>query len=228
MQHESLWARGKITVEGEGIEGKKSFNATLLYREPGHMRLRGSRLITSTLFEFIINEPDAVFVLNKEKKWYMGTAGELERLSVGAMGINPVFLPRSLLVQQDLIRAMEEDRLTRWIKSRDYYIFIGEQDGFTETYMVRRRDLLIKEAAIYSPSGNRLLKLGYESYQYTENALLPVHLTASFPESRISSEVEIKEYKIHPEIKPAVFSLAPYPGFQRLPLRDLFEPRQTP
>lgn len=224
----TLWAGGKITLSGGELKGSKFFHSTLLYQEPDRIRLRGSRMITSTLFEFIINGERAAFLLNRDKLWFEGETREMREREAATLGMDPARLPLSLLVHQEFLRLFREGRLEKWREGRDDYLFVGQKEADSKVaFLVTKKDLLIREAALYNAKGRLSLKLSYRSYDYFDGMLLPRDLEAYIPASGMKARISVKEYKFPPVFKDAVFRMSPPPGFQRRPLRELWEPSGT-
>ncbi|MBN1899852.1 hypothetical protein JW926_00835 [Candidatus Sumerlaeota bacterium] len=220
-----LWASGKITIWGKGIKGKKYFHATLLYQEPDSLRLRGSRMITSTLFEFIVNSNRMAVVWNREKMWFHGAKDEWLRYPELSLGIDPLFLPKALLIHQELSALFENKKISRWQKKGKACLFIREgiQDS-TEAFLVGADDLLIREAALYNSRGNLVLKIKFLRYDLFDGEILPVELETFFPETSVTAKVRLDAYKFPETFDEAVFSLAPQPDFDSHPLQDLAIP----
>jgi len=217
-----LWASGGITLSGTEIKGKKFFQATLLYQSPLRLRLRGSRMITSTLFEFIINGDKIALIWNREKKWFQGTREELDKHPEATFGMDPLLLPQALLIQQEFIRLLEEGRFEEWRRGEKDYVFVTK-DPERKAFLVRKKDLLVREAALYSKEGGQKLRLRFKRYDFENGDILPVELEAFFPRTGLTARIEIKEYK-HPELfQDAVFDMTPPPGFERRSLKDLLE-----
>lgn len=223
--HPNLWASGKITLSGEGIEGKKFFHMTLLYQEPDRLRLRGSRMITSTLFEFVINGDQVAVALNRDKQWFEGLRAEMQEYPEATMGLDPILLPMALLIQQEFARRLELDDFQRWGHEGDKYIFIsGDADVSMKAFLVRKKDLLVKEAGFYNLDGRLNLRLSYRRYARFNGEILPEELVVSLPEKNLTARVSIKEYKWPPSFHDRVFDLASPPGFDQYPLSRLLEP----
>jgi hypothetical protein len=217
-----LWANGGITLSGAEIKGKKFFQATLLYQAPLRLRLRGSRMITSTLFEFIIHGDKIALVWNRERKWFQGTREELEKHPEATFGMDPLLLPQALLIQQEFIRLLGEGRFEKWRRGEKDYAFVTK-DPEPRAFLVRKKDLLVREAVLYSKEGRQNLRLRFKRYAFSNGDILPVELEAYFPGTGMTARIEIKEYK-HPEIfQDAVFDMTPPPGFERYSLKDLLE-----
>ncbi len=222
--HPTLWASGKIMLRGKPVRGKKFFRATILFQSPDHLRLRGSRMITSTLFEFVTNGERVAVVFNKEREWFEGTRADFEEHPEATMGLNPIVLPRALLIQQEFMRLLEEGRLFRWRKGEGCYVFVGRRDdGRKEAFLLRDRDLLIREAGIYNTDGRLALRLRYRRYARFNGEVFPGEIEVHFPEGEMTAIVRIAEYKRHPVFQPAVFALTPPPGYKHHPLSSLLE-----
>jgi hypothetical protein len=217
-----LWASGGITLSGEKIKGKKFFQATLLYQAPLYLRLRGSRMITSTLFEFIINGDKIALIWNRERKWFQGTREELGKYPEAFFGMDPLLLPQALLIQQEFIRLLGEGRFDEWRRGEKDYVFVTK-DPERKAFLLRKKDLLVREAALYSQEGKQTLRLRFKRYAFSNGDILPVELEALFPKTGLTARIDIKEYK-HPEVfQDAVFDVTPPPGFERHSLKDLLE-----
>jgi hypothetical protein len=220
----NLWASGKITLWGNGIKGKKYFQATILYREPDSLRLRGSRMITSTLFEFIVNSGRMAVVWNREKTWFEGAKEEWVEHPELSLGIDPLFLPKGLLIHQELTGLFENQKITRWKKKGKTCLFLSEgTDGSREAFLVGIEDLLIREAALYSPDGLLAIRLKFLRYDSFDGEILPVELEAVFPQTSITARVQIDAYKFPESFDDTVFSLTPPPGYESHPLQVLLE-----
>jgi hypothetical protein len=227
QMHSNLWARGKITLSGEPIEGKKFFHATLLYQEPDRLRLRGSRMITSTLFEFIINAENMAILFNKDKMWFEGMRSDLHEHPDASLRIDPVILPRALQIHQEFLRLFVENRFDKWRKGGNDYLFLGTgDDDLRVAFILRKRDLLIREAGIYNEDGELALRIHYKRYAVFDHEILPEELEVYIPDTGITTSVKIKEYKHPPVFQEAIFLLKPPQGFRRYPLSDLIEIHQ--
>jgi hypothetical protein len=225
---QNLWASGKITLWGKGIKGKKYFQATILYREPDSLRLRGSRMITSTLFEFIVNSGRMAVVWNREKMWFEGVKEEWVEHPELSLGIDPLFLPTGLLIHQELTDLFENKRITRWQQKGKSYLFLSEgTHGSREAFLVGIEDLLIREAALYSKDGLLAIRLKFLRYDSFDGEILPVEMEAVFPQTSITARVQVDAYKFPESFDNAVFSLTPLPGYDSHPLQDLVEPPLT-
>jgi hypothetical protein len=223
-----LWASGKITISGKGIKGKKFFQATILYQEPDSLRLRGSRMITSTLFEFIVNSKRMAVAWNREKMWFEGEREEWVKHPELSLGIDPLFLPKGLLIHQELIRLFDDKRISRWNKKGKSYVFLSEgTEDSREAFEVGTEDLLIREAALYSPEGILSVRLKFLRYDAFDGEILPVELEAFFPQTSITARVQLDAYKFPETFDITVFSLAPPPGYESHPLHELVEPPLT-
>lgn len=223
-----LWASGKITLWGKGIKGKKYFQATILFREPDLLRLRGSRMITSTLFEFIVNSGRMAVVWNREKTWFEGDKEEWMAHPDLSLGIDPLFLPKALLIHQELINLFEDKRITRWQKKGRLYLFLSEgTDDSREAFLVGIEDLLIREAALYSSEGLLDVRLKFLRYDSFDGEILPEEMEIFFPQTSITARVQISDYKYPESFDKAVFSLSPPPGYESHAMQDLVSPPLT-
>jgi uncharacterized protein DUF4292 len=221
----NLWNDSKIILSGNRIDGKQYFNGTLLYQEPDKLRLRGSRMITSTLFEFILNGEKAALILNGEKKCFIGKREEFLKYPELTMGLDPAFLPRAFLIQEELIRLLKENRFDKWSEGKKHIIFISKREnGQRQVFMVRKKDLLVREAAIYENNGSLKLRLRFNSYNYFNSEILPEEIDCSFPSSGMNILVKAREYKRPPHFNKKVFDVnSASKKFKSYPLTDLLE-----
>jgi len=223
-EYSHLWARAKISLSGKGMKGKKFFHATLLFQEPDLLRIRGSRMITSTLFEFILHSGNMALIINKQDKWYEGTKTQWEAHPEASLGIDPTILPTSLLVQQDLIRLIKRNHFKQARRARNYHLFLETKPDMSQmAYLVRTKDLLVKEAALYDPEGQMTVRLRILNYEAANGDVLPSKMEAFFPLTGIKADISVKEYKFPSSFDPRVFELVPPKGMQRLPLYELFQ-----
>ena len=217
-----LWANGGITLSSPKVKGRKFFQATLLYQAPQKLRLRGYRMITSTLFEFIINGDNLALVWNRERKLFRGTRKDLEKYPEATFGMDPLYLPQALLIQQEFIRLLRGQRFDKWREGKDDYVFVTK-DGERRAFLLRKKDLLVREAALYSRDGRLSLRLKFRRYAFSNGDILPVELEAFFPKTGLTARVEINEYK-HPEaFQDSVFDLTPPRDFECHPLEEILE-----
>jgi len=219
--HPRLWASGEIILRGKQIRGKEFFNATLLFEEPDRLRLRGSRLLASTLFEFIMNGDKAALAFNHTKEWIEGTREDFEKHPDALLNLNPVILPSALMIQQRFLRMLAEGKFNRWQRARNQYIFVSEEDGGREAFRLNAGDLLVREAAFYGKDGRLKLRLTYKRYGMFLGETLPMEAEAYFVSAGVTAQVRIKEYKFPPEFKEAVFRTTPAEGFTRRPVGSL-------
>lgn len=227
--HDNLWASGKIVLSGKPFKGKTFFNATLLYNQPGDLRLRGSRLVTSTLFEFIINDDRVALALNRDKLWYLGAREELLSNPEITFGMDPLSLPSALQIEQELLYLLKSGEIKSWKKTGDGYIFVSRvRNGVKKAFLLRERDLLVKQAAVYGSAGKQILRLEYEYYDVFGEEILPGKLNAVFPRTDVNAEISIDEYKRPPEFHEKVFSIVPPPGFETRPLHELLRSGAQP
>jgi hypothetical protein len=223
VSHERLWAGGEITLRGEPLKGKKFFNATLLYEAPDRLRLRGSRMLTSTLFEYIMSADRVAVLFNHTKEWFGGTQGEFERHPEATLGLNPVELPKALLIQQDFMGRLGGGEFDRRGVSGEDYLFLSTKGDNRVAFLLRRKDLLVREAAVYRQDGRLLLRLRYRRYGLFLGEILPEELEMYFASSGVMARVHVAEYKFPTRFESAVFSLTPAVGFKRYPLKRLWE-----
>jgi hypothetical protein len=223
VTHERLWAGGEITLCGEPLKGKKFFNATLLYEVPDRMRLRGSRMLTSTLFEYVMNADCVAVLFNRTKEWFGGTLNELERHPEATLGLNPVEIPKALLIQQDFMGRLGGGEFDRHGVSGGDYLFLRTNGDNRVAFLLRRKDLLVREAAVYGKDGRLLLRLRYRRYGLFGGEVLPEDLEMFFASSGVTARVHVAEYKFPAHFEDVVFSPTPAVGFKRYPLNRLWE-----
>lgn len=219
--HPRLWASGEIVLRGAPIRGKEFFDATLLFEEPDRLRLRGSRMLVSTLFEFIMNGDRTALAFNHSKDWFEGTREEFEKYPDALLNLNPTILPRALLIQQRFLRMLAEGKFSRWQRASNQYIFVAGEGEEREAFRLNASDLLVREAALYGKDGRLKLRLTYKRYEMFLGEVLPMDAEAYFASAGVTAQVHIKEYKFPPEFKEAVFRTTPAEGFTRRPLSSL-------
>lgn len=219
--HPRLWASGEIVLRGKPIRGKEFFNATLLFEEPDRLRLRGSRLLASTLFEFIANGDRAALAFNHTKDWIEGSREEFEKHPDALLNLNPTILPRALLIQQRFLRMLAEGKFNRWQRASNQYIFVAADGEERAAFRLNAADLLVREAAFYGRDGSLKLRLTYKRYGMFLGEVLPMEAEAYFAAAGVTAQIQIKEYKFPPEFKEAVFRTTPAEGFTRRPVSSL-------
>ncbi len=219
--HDEIWARGKITVSGPSLNGKSFFNATLLFQEPDKLRIRGSRMITSTLFEFIIAGNEAAVSLNMDKQWYSGMRRELLERPEITLGLDPFLVPQAILIQQFFMAGLRNADFNKWCSDGNYYTFLWTSSGVTRGLMVRKKDLLVREAGIYGADGRLAARIRYNAYEIFDGEVFPSDMEILLSCTGLKARVEISEYKQRPGFDPRVFSLEPPRNFTRYPLSAL-------
>lgn len=202
-EHPLLWSRGTVRIRQQGVKGTMWFDATLIYRDPDAVRLRGSRVGLGTLFEVIVSGDNAWVHLNRDKELYGGTLEELRREGglLGSFTLRDMIA--AVLVNHDLRERLAVPR--RWRVSRDaeeMRLVLVREDGGRITWHVRRLDGLVREIVLRDRWNREELRVTYRGYQLVEGEPLPSKLMLSMWEGEVTVEIDLAEYKLRPDMKP--------------------------
>lgn len=217
----TLWRRGRVVIQ-DHVGGQKFwFESTLLYSEPASVRLRGGRVPIGTLFEVGVAGDEAWVYLNREDELYVGDTEELRRQGGVAGAVSLADIVSAILVYQDLHARFDQPYEWRALETRrEWLLSHPDQTGHRHTWRLRKEDGLVSERVLWSPSGQALVRVIYDSYRLEDNALpLPGRFRAQVRDGAVEAEFKIDEYKLGRTFAPAVFQ-AP-PASSTLPLRLL-------
>jgi len=178
-------------------------------------------MITSTLFEFIIAGNEAAVSLNMDKQWYSGMRRELLERPEITLGLDPFLVPQAILIQQFLLAGLRNADFNKWCSAGNYYTFLWTSSGVTRGLMVRKKDLLVREAGIYGADGRLAARIRYNAYEIFDGEVFPSDMEILLSYTGMKARVEISEYKQRPGFDPRVFSLEPPRNFTRYPLSAL-------
>lgn len=211
--HPLLWARADLVISIEGRKGRDLVTATLLRREPGDLRLRGSRAPIGTVFEVLLDaEGRAWLYANREDRLFEGTRQQL-REKLGAVGgVEPEDLVHAILVQQRL-REFLADPAGWGIEDKgDAFLFARRDPAGRQLFWrLRKADGLVEEYLVRSRSGIPLLSVRYTEYRLVDvrgrMEPLPWRFQVRVPASRATIDAKLDGYKIDPPLRDKAFAV---------------------
>ncbi|MBI5155353.1 DUF4292 domain-containing protein [Candidatus Poribacteria bacterium] len=207
-EHATLWVRARVILREPGRRGKAWFDATILYKAPDAVRLRGSRIPIGVLFEVIALGDQAGVYLKRDGELYVGTFGELREQGGGLGALSLGEMMSALLVNQELRRLMSAPAAWRVVNSReDLLLSKPIEDGRVMVWRIRRSDGLVRETILTTPSGEIEARVRYDGYAFTgpDEEPLPSRLAIELAGGQFEVTIEPGEYKLDPELDPRVF-----------------------
>ncbi len=226
----TLWAELKVRIKGKTKEESGFFIGTFLYAPPERARLRGYRTGTPTLFEILAVEHNLFFHLNREKELYLGSIEEWNASPVIFSDVDIRDVGLVLEPLQVFRTALKEGTYRLTNTTRQYYMFeVSELPGgrlFSGKleFIVRKKDLLVREMLVHDTSGKERGSVVYETYDIFNGIYtMPTKVLLNLDRHNTRILLYNINYKINQPFSEKVFSPPEYRGIELLPLRDLWE-----
>lgn len=226
IEVKTIWSYLKINATSPKFKGKKFFYCTLLSEMPNKIRLRGNRIITSTLFEMLIVDDALTLLLNKDNIVYKGSVNDLKEPSdnMDVYNINPMEITRALLARNIIADNLRKAKSTFLPPLKNHYRLLAKRDdGGYEVFAVRKSDLLPEEIGVYNKDKEMYLRITFKQFARFKSELMPSKFVVELLESGIKADIEAQDYKINPPLQPQVFVIEPEDNTKILPLKKLLE-----
>jgi len=206
--HPTFWTRGEVSIRQDGVRGRSWFEATILYREPSDIRLRGARNPIGTLFEVLVSGEKAWLHLNREGELYEGDLAELRRQAGVAGSLSLDQMMAAILVSQEVKRRLA-DGTPLEVRRTGAELVLTETltDGRTWERRVDRRNALVRGMVLRDDRGREELRIDYRRYEIAPNREpLPTELVLTVWGGAAEVSVSLAEFKIDPELVDAAFA----------------------
>lgn len=223
-----LWLRSRVTIRRDDRRGSDFFTAVVMYREPGQLRLGGSRQPIGNLFDVLILGEDVSLYFNREGRQFVGTTRDLAEKTSAVGGLSPRELLTAVLVQQELRRYLEDPGpvLVR-PRGEGHLLAAARQQpsGRQLLWLVRRRDGLVEEFLVRDAAGNEEIRVRYSEYRLYSHPdrpgmePLPYRIEMRVPSEGVDVECRVTEYRLSPGLTDRSFT--PPRAREVYALRDL-------
>lgn len=227
---QNLWAEMKVKIRGKSKKESGYFQATLLYSPPAMARLRGSRTITSTLFELLVVNDRLFFHLKPEKKLYAGNVSEWQNSPLLLPNIDLRDIAYLLQPLQILRSSLQADNYHFDDIDKDFYFITIAKLPHSREFsgrlqlLVRKKDLLIQRIRVYSPEQELKVLVNYEQYAVFGNGtVLPTNVAISLYAEKSKITLRNIKYKINSQFDKRVFLPPAYKGIKVFPLKELWQ-----
>ncbi len=225
---EEIWLRSRVTVRYEDRGGSDFFTAVVMYREPGQLRLGGSRSPIGNLFDVLVSGDMVSLYFHREGQQFVGTLDDLAR-QTGAVGaLSPRELLAAVLVQQELRRHLEGYEPVVVRRRGDDHLLVAARhspSGRQLLWLVRRKDGLVEEMVARDPDGSEEVRVRYREYRLYSHPdreweePLPYRFDLTVPAEGIEVELRVTEYRLAPGLTDRSFQ--PPRAREVYALRDL-------
>lgn len=226
----TLWSYLKINVSSSKFKGKKFFYCTLLSQKPDKIRLRGNRIITSTLFEILVDGEQFDIYFNRDNILYRGSIDDIKNASdkLAIYKINPHEITRGILVRQALAENLSKGKAVYLKPLKNHYrILTKREDGGYEVYAVRKFDMLPEEIGVYDKNKNLFLKITFRQFSSYKNDVLPSKYYIEFFDTDLRLDIEAQDYKLNPSLQLEVFAFQPTSETRIIPLKELIAKQES-
>lgn len=222
---DSLWVSARVHISGSFSPRKTAFTATIIYKNPDMLRIRGYRAVASTLFDCLIKRDDVYFLSLKERVLYTGSVNDLANDSALPLKIDPRSFIECILVNNLIADAIAGDDFTpvkRFLPigaSRKYKTSHGEM---SRVFYIGKKDLLPRKVVFRN--NNTWGKVTYNHYELFEGVLFPSDITVKFSHSGYRVQLKISEIKLNPpKLSEKAFKMTVPEGFDIFQLGDATE-----
>jgi len=231
---ETLWAKAKVRIKAKSRRGSDYFRATFLYQPPDKARLRGYRTGLPTLFEILVVNDTLSFHHNQKKRLYTGTMSEWRHSPVVFSDVDLRDIGMLLEPLQILRSALESDKYRIEDTDRRFYFITVTHLPYKHSnpasmqLLVRKKDLLVQMIRIYTPEKKLRAEIFYNRYGiFDEGTVLPTKVVLKVYEQETKILLSDIHYKINRKFSEKVFMPPSYKGIKRLPLRMLWEEKDS-
>jgi len=206
-EHPFLWRRGRVILRNEETGEKLWFEATLLYRDPDAVRLRGGRAPLGTLFELGVSGDDAWVFLNREKELYTGTLEDLRREGGDMASLSLRDVMSAILVNQDLQRRLsEQGGWTVYGTAGELFLSRLLDDGRRGVWRIGRSDGLVREVVIWARGERQAdARVLYRSYELEDGEPLPGEFQVGLAGDAATVLFRLDGYKVGQTLDSRVF-----------------------
>jgi hypothetical protein len=211
--------RGSMTIAvGEARSNtRQQFDANVYSALPNFLRIKGAAE-AGTIFDFLLDRGRVQVMMVPDKKVYIGTLAQLRSNTSLMGGLQPDDLMSSFFAEENLYRALKQNPQMQVQETPDHYVAsVMYPTGMSETYQIRKTDLLIDQ--VDRTQGNQSMgNVRYYGYQYFGgNALLPSRFDANLPTGAVAS-ISVSDIQPNAAKTPEIGKLVIPDGFERLAL----------
>jgi hypothetical protein len=200
--HPKLWVRADLAVTTPGKKGRDHFTALVLSEEGKFIRLRGTKAPVGAIFDVLLKGDAATLFFNRDGVLFFGTREELRSKLGSAGNIMPEDLLRSVMVQQELRKALASDEVGIVREKDSLLVAHRDETGRQHIYRVRAQDGLVQEWLMRSPTGESLLRVEYLKYNLLDvrgrDEPLPWKFDITVPSNGAKITADVDSYKIDP------------------------------
>jgi len=200
--HPKIWVRADLAVTTPGKKGRDHFTALVLSEERKFIRLRGTKAPVGAIFDVLLKGDAATLFFNRDGVLFYGTRDEL-RTKLGSAGnIMPEDLLRSVMVQQELSKALASAEVGIVREKESLLVAHRDDAGRQHIYRVRAQDGLVQEWLMRSSSGDPMLRVEYLRYNLVDvrgrEEPLPWKFDVTVPSNGAKITADVDSYKIDP------------------------------
>lgn len=200
--HPKLWVRADLAVTTPGKKGRDHFTALVLSEEGKFIRLRGTKAPVGAIFDVLLKGDAATLFFNRDGVLFYGTREELRSKLGSAGNIMPEDLLRSVMVQQELRKALESTDVGIVREKDSLLVAHRDDDGRQHIYRVRAQDGLVEEWLMRSATGEPMLRVEYREYRMVDvrgrDEPLPWKFDVTVPSNGAKISASVDSYKIDP------------------------------
>lgn len=203
---------------------QQKIQTTMFVQFPNIMRVRGSLSAAGTVFDVLLNRNDVQVAIFPEKKYYRGTPEALAANPDILGGVYPNELITNFAVEQTLLARLSGDAQPMLYSDREHYIIrFDYQNGSSERYYLRKRDLLTDQYERYAGQqvASRIMYYGYKFWGEGDTYLLPSAFSVEAPASGGMFTADVTGVEPNVAAPEQVFTFTVPQGFHKTALSSI-------
>jgi hypothetical protein len=219
----------RAVAEGEEVEGRKVFDASIIAEVSGRLRFRASRQPVGELFQMLQNGSELTVYLPRDGYLFVGPIDTLNDSAGLLKRLHPLWMLRGLVAYDHLAAY---GRLLTWTRLDAATLQAEGPTGFPDLpwgrYVVSEDSLDLLRIYLYDaprranePEPDVGVSVVYGGWTEKNGARLPSEATVALPRENLRLEISNPDYLVNPRLSDRHLTVEPAAGVETYPLWQL-------